>query len=68
MGNTGDTRALLNIQEAAEVLNVSVSTLRRWDREGKLPALRPGGARLIRYRPADLHAFTQGESHALSAS
>ncbi|MEE8857525.1 MAG: helix-turn-helix domain-containing protein [Lactobacillus sp.] len=28
------------IGEAAEILNVSVATLQRWDREGKLKALR----------------------------
>lgn len=57
VSTTGDARALLTIQEAAEVLRISVSTLRRWDREGKLPAVRLGGARLMRYRAEDLHAF-----------
>ena len=48
----------LRIGEAARRLGVSVDTLRRWDREGKLKAGRlPGGQRV--YRPADLDAVIQ---------
>ena len=61
MVNTGDTRTLLTIQEAAETLCVSVSTLRRWDRAGTLKAFRPS-ERLMRYRRADLDAFIARET------
>ena len=30
---------LLRIREAAEIIGVNPETLRRWDREGKLPAI-----------------------------
>lgn len=44
---------LVSIRKAAELLGCGVSTLRRWDREGKVLALRtPGGKR--RYRLEDI--------------
>ena len=47
----------LTIHEAAEVLGVSTSALRAWDRAGKLTAIRNpmNGYRL--YRREDLEAF-----------
>ncbi|MEI6280915.1 MAG: MerR family DNA-binding transcriptional regulator [bacterium] len=33
-------KKLISIKEAAELLGVSKLTLRNWDRDGKLPALR----------------------------
>jgi predicted site-specific integrase-resolvase len=43
-------------ETAARMLGVSVSTLRRWDRDGKGPrAIK--FSRLVRYRPADLQRF-----------
>jgi excisionase family DNA binding protein len=45
---------LVTIHEAAQVLGVSISTLRRWEREGKLiPEHTPGGHR--RYDLAQLY-------------
>ncbi len=45
---------LLNISEAAEILGVSISTLRRWEREGKLiPDVRTKG-RQRRYKITSL--------------
>jgi excisionase family DNA binding protein len=47
--------SLVGIAEAAQILSVSMSTLRRWDREGILTAYRtPTGQR--RYRRSDLDA------------
>ena len=44
---------LLSVEEAAKILGVSKSTLRRWDAEGRLkPERTPGGHR--RYRSEDL--------------
>ena len=48
---------LLTIREAAEILNVHTETLRRWDRAGKLKAVRIGirqGGGDRRYRKEDL--------------
>lgn len=51
-----DDQALVPIGEAARLLGVSISSLRRWEREGKLVALRtPAGHR--RFRRADLDAL-----------
>lgn len=57
-----DTNGWLTIQEAADVLKVSVSTLRRWDKDGHLVAGRtPGPKPLYRYHRADLDAALRGE-------
>lgn len=47
----------VSIGEAAEILGVSIKTLRRWDENGKIRAFRqsPGGDRL--YRKTDLDFF-----------
>jgi len=45
---------LLTIRQAAEVLNVHVETLRRWDKSGKLKAIRVNERGDRRYRPEDL--------------
>ena len=45
---------LLTIKQAAEVLNVHVETLRRWDKSGKLKAIRLNKRGDRRYRPGDL--------------
>lgn len=45
---------LLTIKQAAEILNVHVETLRRWDKSGKLKALRINKRGDRRYKPEDL--------------
>lgn len=45
---------LLTIRQAAEVLNVHVETLRRWDKAGKLKAIRVNERGDRRYNPKDL--------------
>ncbi len=47
----------LTIHEAAELLGVSTSTLRAWDRAGKLTAIRNPMNRYRLYRREDLEAF-----------
>ena len=54
---TDTTDALLNIKQAAKMLNVSEISLRRWSDAGKLPCLRIGGRRERRFHPADLLAY-----------
>jgi|GEM_PF-2524073 len=44
---------LMTIKEAALFLNVHHSTIRRWERDGTLAAVRPG-PRTVRIRRADL--------------
>ena len=45
---------LLTIRQAAEVLNVHVETLRRWDKSGKLKAIRVNERGDRRYDPKDI--------------
>ncbi len=45
---------LLTIRQAAEVLNVHVETLRRWDISGKLKAIKINKRGDRRYKPGDL--------------
>ncbi len=48
---------LLTIKQAAEVLNVHVETLRRWDKSGKLKAIRINKRGDRRYKPEDLETI-----------
>lgn len=48
---------LLKISEAAEMLNVHPNTLRKWDREGVLKAVRFGVRGDRRYRKEDLEKY-----------
>jgi excisionase family DNA binding protein len=48
------SQKLLNISQAAEMLGVNPETLRRWDREGRLKAIRIGKRQDRRYKPEDL--------------
>lgn len=50
---------LLNIKEAAEYLNVSEMTIRRWTNKGMLRCCRVGGRRARRFRRGDLEAFLE---------
>jgi excisionase family DNA binding protein len=51
-----DPERLLTAAEAAQILYVSVPTVRRWAREGALPSvIIPGGRR--RFRISDLPGF-----------
>ena len=50
-----DKTKLLRIKEAAEMLNVNPETLRRWDNEGRLTAVRIGKRQDRRYRIEDIH-------------
>ena len=49
---------LLKISEAAEILGVSIDTLRRWDESGKLVAIRKEGGVHRYYREKDLEIFS----------
>ncbi len=53
---TNANERLLNEREAADFLNVSVLTLRRWRWAGKPPAFVKLGS-AVRYAPDDLRAF-----------
>lgn len=48
---------LITIKEVAEMIGVSIDTLRRWDESGKLPAIRPGKGSHRLYRIEDISTF-----------
>lgn len=55
-----DDKGLLKIREAAEILGVNTETLRRWDTDGHLKAVRIGTRRGIgdrRYRREDIENY-----------
>src|SRR3989344_1383313 len=49
---------LLNIGQAAELLRVSIDTLRRWDESGKLVAIKKEGGTHRYYREKDIEIFS----------
>jgi excisionase family DNA binding protein len=54
-----DRDELLDIKQAADFLNVSETSLRRWTNAGRLACLRVGRKRERRFRRADLMAFME---------
>lgn len=50
---------LLTIRQAAEILNVHVETLRRWDNSGKLKAIIVNERGDRRYDPRDIEKFLE---------
>lgn len=52
---------LLTIRQAAEILNVHVETLRRWDKAGKLRATRINERGDRRYKPEDLERIVKND-------
>jgi DNA repair protein RadD len=53
----GDDEDYLQVGEAAEYIGISAQTLRRWDRDGRLTAVRRPGSSYRYYRRADLEPF-----------
>lgn len=51
---------LLKIREAAEMLNVNPETLRRWDREGRLVAIKISKRGDRRYREEEILKLVNG--------
>lgn len=52
---------LISIGEAAKLLNVSIDSLRRWDRAHRLQAIRGGPRGRRYYRQSDLDLFSRNE-------
>jgi DNA (cytosine-5)-methyltransferase 1 len=50
---------LLNLKQTAQLLNVSTWTLRKWDNEGKLTAVRIGSGKHRRYKKEEILKITQ---------
>ena len=45
---------LISLREAARILDVNPETLRRWDNDGKLEAVRVGSRRDRKYKLSDI--------------
>lgn len=55
---------LLTIRQVSKVLNVHIATLRRWDKNGKLKAIRVGtrsGVGERRYDPNDIKSILKNK-------
>jgi excisionase family DNA binding protein len=55
-----DRRDWVTTEEAAEYLQVHVNTVRRWAREGAIPAAKLGNRGGFRFRREDLDRFLEG--------
>ena len=53
------TKDYYSLSEAAEVLGKSKETLRRWDRDGKLDAVREPVSNYRVYRKGDIHSLIE---------
>jgi excisionase family DNA binding protein len=51
--NSKETK-LISLQEASRILGVNPQTLRRWDKSGRLKAMRVGNRRDRKYKLLDL--------------
>ena len=59
-------RDYYNVSDAAKVLGVSVDTLRRWDREGRIRTTRDNANRRV-IAATEIDRLRSGENHELSA-
>ncbi len=59
MTNTQDFPELLTIKEAAKLINVHPNTLRNWEKDGKIQAVRLGSRRDRRYPKQVIWALCQ---------
>lgn len=62
---------LLSLKQAAKILNVSPQTLRRWDKQGLLKAVRVGKRRGIgdrRYRKKDIEDYIKNRKNHMNIS
>ncbi len=55
--NKAELPKLLTIRQAAEILNVHVETLRRWDKSGRLKAIIVNGRGDRRYDPREIEVI-----------
>ncbi|MFA6944267.1 MAG: helix-turn-helix domain-containing protein [Pedobacter sp.] len=57
---------LLTLKQTAQILKVNEQTLRRWDKEGRLKAVRIGSRRGVgdrRYRMEDIRKIVFNHGH-----
>ena len=57
-----DVKPLLNVDQTAELLGISVNTLRQWISQRRLPVVKLGKA--VRFAPEDLQKFIEEHKRA----
>ena len=62
MDKNNELPKLLTIRQAAEIINVHVETLRRWDKSGKLKAIIVNERGDRRYDPKDIEAILKNRT------
>ena len=61
--NIDDLPEILTLTQVCKILNVHPNTLRNWDKNGQLKAIRMGVKRIRRYRKADVVAIFGGDEN-----
>lgn len=57
MINTATGKKLMTKREVTEKLRISICTLDRWMRDGKIPYIKLGGCKVIRFDPDDIELW-----------
>lgn len=55
---------LLTLEQVSELLQVHPNTLRNWDKDGTLKAIRIGSRKLYRYKKNEIENFISEEQNA----
>jgi excisionase family DNA binding protein len=61
MSKKSNLSQLLTIRQVAKVLSVHIETLRRWDNDGKLKAVRIGNRGDRRYKKEDIEKILKSK-------
>jgi excisionase family DNA binding protein len=59
MNKKNDLPEYLTLKEVSDLLKVHENTLRNWDRNGTLKAIRIGGRKIRRYKKDDIVKFME---------
>lgn len=59
MSEKNELSEYLTLKEVASLLKVHENTLRNWDREGRLKAIRVGGRNIRRWKKEDVIKFIE---------
>lgn len=63
MNQKDDLPEYLTLEQASELLQVHQNTLRNWDKDGTLKAIRIGVRKLYRYKKENILKFLEGDKN-----
>lgn len=63
-GKVDELPDLLTLEQVSELLQVHPNTLRNWDKDGTLKAIRLGARKLYRYKKEDISKFLEKQKWA----